>query len=52
MEMFGVGPALGPQIMAEIGDVRRFHSKKLLWLTPVLTLRPMTPATLQADTTA
>ena len=30
MEMFGVGPALGPQLMAEIGDVRRFHSKKSL----------------------
>ena len=26
MKMFGVGPALGPQLMAEIGDVRRFHS--------------------------
>ena len=30
MGMFGVGPALGPQFMAEIGDVRRFHSKKAL----------------------
>ena len=30
MEMFGVGPALGPQLIAEIGDVRRFHSKKAL----------------------
>lgn len=30
MKMFGVGPALGPQLMAEIGDVRRFHSKKAL----------------------
>ena len=30
MEMFGVGPALGPQLMAEIGDVGRFHSKKAL----------------------
>lgn len=30
LEMFGVGPALGPQLMAEIGDVRRFHSKKAL----------------------
>ena len=30
MGMFGVGPALGPQPMAEIGDVRRFHSKKAL----------------------
>lgn len=32
MEMFGVGPALGPQLMAEIGDVHRFHSKKALSL--------------------
>ena len=30
MDMFGVGPSLGPQLMAEIGDVRRFHSKKAL----------------------
>jgi len=30
MGMFGVGPALGPQLIAEIGDVRRFHSKKSL----------------------
>ena len=30
MKMFGVGPTLGPQLMAEIGDVRRFHSKKSL----------------------
>ena len=30
MEMFGVGPTLGPQLIAEIGDVRRFHSKKSL----------------------
>ena len=30
MAIFGVGPALGPQLMAEIGDVRRFHSKKAL----------------------
>lgn len=28
MDMFGCGAALGPQLMAEIGDVRRFHSKK------------------------
>ena len=28
--MFGFGPKLGPQLMAEIGDVRRFHSKKAL----------------------
>lgn len=30
MQMFGVGQVLGPQLMAEIGDVRRFHSKKAL----------------------
>lgn len=30
MKMYGVGSALGPQLMAEIGDVRRFHSKKAL----------------------
>ena len=30
MKMFGVGPTLGPQLMAEIGDIRRFHSKKAL----------------------
>lgn len=30
MEMFGVGTSLGPQLMAEIGDVRRFSSKKSL----------------------
>lgn len=30
MGMFGVGPTLGPQLMAEIGDARRFHSKKAL----------------------
>ena len=30
MDMFGVGPSLGPQLIAEIGDVRRFYSKKAL----------------------
>lgn len=30
VEMFGVDPTIGPQLMAEIGDVRRFHSKKAL----------------------
>jgi hypothetical protein len=30
MRMYGVGPSLGPQLMAEIGDVCRFHSKKAL----------------------
>ena len=44
MEKFGVGPTLGPQLIAEIGDVRRCYSKKRLWLTPVLMPRRMTPA--------
>lgn len=30
MKMFDVGPAIGPQFMAEIGDIRCFHSKKTL----------------------
>ena len=30
MQMYGIGRSLGPQLMAEIGDVRRFHSKKAL----------------------
>lgn len=30
MEIYGVGPSLGPQLMAEIGDVRRFSSNKSL----------------------
>ena len=28
--LYGVGSTLGPQLMAEIGDVRRFYSKKAL----------------------
>ena len=30
MQMFGVGSVLGPQLMAEIGDVRRFNRKQSL----------------------
>lgn len=30
MRIFGVGPVLGPQLMAEIGDVRRFARKQSL----------------------
>ena len=30
MAMYGVGPTLGPQLIAEIGDVRRFYAKKAL----------------------
>ena len=30
MEMYGIGESLGPQLMAEIGDVRRFERKQPL----------------------
>ena len=30
MQMYGTGPVLGAQLMAEIGDIRRFASKKSL----------------------
>lgn len=30
MGMFGVGPVLGSQLIAEIGDVSRFHNKRAL----------------------
>ena len=30
MSMYGVGESLGPQLMAEIGDIRRFESKRSL----------------------
>ena len=30
MQMKGVGPSLGPQLISEIGDVTRFHSKGAL----------------------
>lgn len=37
MGMFGVGPALGPRLMVENGDVRRLHSKiDLLFYSPNL----------------
>ncbi len=31
MTMYGAGKSTGPQLMAEIGDIRRFADKKL-WL--------------------
>ena len=30
MAMYGVGPSIGPQLMAEIGDIRRFSGKQSL----------------------
>ena len=42
MDMFGVGPTLGPQLIAEIGDVRRFTPRKHSLPMPVLMPRRMT----------
>jgi len=44
MKMFGVGPTLGPQLIAEIGDIRRFHSKKALVAFAGLDSPPNDPA--------
>ena len=44
MGMFGVGPTLGPQLMAEIGDVRRFYSKKAFAAFAALMLHLTGPA--------
>lgn len=30
MAMYGVGASLGPQLMAEIGDISRFHRRENL----------------------
>ncbi len=30
IEMYGVGEVLAPQLIAEIGDTRRFHSRKAI----------------------
>jgi len=30
LAMFGVGKVLAPQLIAEIGDITRFHSKRAL----------------------
>ena len=30
MSMYGVGKSVGPQLIAEIGDTRRFHSRKAI----------------------
>ncbi len=45
MNLFGVGPTLGPQLIAEISDVRRFYSKKTLIAfagVDAIRMRPMT----------
>ena len=39
MGMEGIGKVTGPQLMAEVGDVRRFSLKGALLHTQALTLR-------------
>lgn len=45
MQMFGVGPALGPRLMAEIRDVRRAFIPRKRWcLMRALTRRRTSPS--------
>lgn len=48
MGMYGVGPMLGPQLMAEIGDVRRFYAKKALVAFAGLDAPPYQSGTFEA----
>lgn len=41
--MAGVGDRLGPIILGEIGDIRRFHSGKDSMLMPAMMLRHISP---------
>ena len=50
MEFHGVGRIVGPQIMAEVGDVLRFEKKNLLFALPVLRHRRMNPVNLNRIT--
>lgn len=49
MAMHGVGDTLGPQLMAEIGDVRRFYSKKALVAFAGLDSPPYQSGTFEAQ---
>ena len=49
MAMHGVGDTLGPQLMAEIGDVRRFYSKKALVAFAGLDAPPYQSGTFEAQ---
>jgi transposase len=48
MAMHGIGNILGPQLMAEIGDVRRFHNKKALVAFAGLDAPPYQSGSLEA----
>lgn len=49
MAMHGVGDTLGPQLIAEIGDVRRFYSKKALVAFAGLDSPPYQSGTFEAQ---
>lgn len=49
MAIHGVGDTLGPQLMAEIGDVRRFYSKKALVAFAGLDSPPYQSGTFEAQ---
>lgn len=49
MSMFGVGPVLGPQLMAEIGDVRRFERKQSLVAFAAVDAPPYQSGTLESQ---
>lgn len=49
MAMYGVGDTLGPQLMAEIGDVRRFYCKKALVAFAGLDSPPYQSGTFEAQ---
>ena len=50
MDMYGVGPVMAPLLIAEIGDVRRFHSKKALVAYAGLDAPPYQSGTFEAKT--
>ena len=52
MGMYGVGPSLGPQLMAEIGDVRRFAHKGALVAFAGIDPTPRQSGTYEAKSTA
>ena len=52
MAMYGVGPSLGPQLMAEIGDVRRFAHRGSLTAFAGVDPTPNQSGTYEAKSTA
>lgn len=52
MALYGVGPSLGPQLMAEIGDVRRFVHKGALAAFAGVDPTPNQSGTYEAKSTA